>query len=112
MNMTHNIHNALFKRREIAFIMTSGKNPSYEEVRTLIAEKNSVPSEHVNVQRVLGSFGKNTFLVHAHVYDTAHDFEKIKTIEKTRKQKKEETKKLVDDTKKKAEELKAQKSAA
>src|SRR3989344_3570997 len=99
MNMIHDTHNALFKRKEISFVMTSGKNTSYEEVTTLIAEKNSVPVEHVSVQRVVGSFGKNTFLVHAHVYDSLNDFDQIKRIEKTRKQKKEEAKKLADEAK-------------
>ena len=98
--------NELLKRAEVSFTLESEKNPTYDEMKKIISEKFSKPEEQIHILHVLGHFGKRNFLVQAHVYDEMKNFESVKKLEKTRKQKKEETKQIADENKKAEEEKK------
>ena len=100
------MRNELLKRQEVSFSVESEKNPTYDEVRKMIAERFSKPEAQVHILQVLGHFGKNKFLVNAQVYDHLKDFESIQKLEKTRKKKKEEAKQITEEKKKAEEEKK------
>ncbi|MEN9626363.1 MAG: hypothetical protein RL557_691 [archaeon] len=104
--------NELFKRQEVSFTVESEKNPTYDEMKTVISEKFSKPEGQVHILQVLGHFGKNTFLVNAHVYDHLKDLESIQKLGKTRKKKKEEAKQEIEEKKKMEEEKKKAAEAA
>ncbi|MBS3093038.1 hypothetical protein J4456_00475 [Candidatus Pacearchaeota archaeon] len=100
--MKNEKRNELFKRTEIEFVIESEINPTYEEVRNMVAEKYSKPAENVDVLTVKGNFGKQSFNSIVYVYDTTEKLAEIKSLEKTRKKRKEE-----DKAKKEAEKAKA-----
>ena len=68
------------------------KNPSFDDMRKMLAEKFASPEENITVLGVKGHFGKNKFLVKSHMYDKKEGLQQILKIERTRKQKKEEIK--------------------
>jgi ribosomal protein S24E len=103
MDTTKNIRNDLFKRKEISFIIESGKNPNFDEMRKKIAEDFKKGEEAVDVYGVKGSFGSNKFKIEAYVYDSQEDLEKARQL--TQKQRKE-IKKAAEDAKKAADEAK------
>jgi ribosomal protein S24E len=105
MDIKKNTRNELFNRQEISFLVDSDKNPSFEEMKKLASEKLSKPEENIEVYGVKGKFGRGTFLVKAYVYDSHSDLKK--SIQKSRKQRREEAKALEDAKKAEAEAKKA-----
>lgn len=93
--------NELMKRKEISFLLESAKNPSFAEMKKLIAEKYSKSEENIDVYNIKGKFGRNTFLVKAYVYDSKEALEKA--VQKTGKQIREERKAIFEKNKAEAE---------
>ena len=103
MKIQKEIKNDLAKRKEIEFEVEAGKNPGFDEMKKLLSEKISKAEDCIDVYGIKGSFGKNKFLVKAYVYDSKKDLEAA--VQKTAKQRKEETK-LAEEAKKAEEEAK------
>ena len=106
MEFKKNIRNDLLKRQEISFLLESGKNPSFDEMRKKISEEMKKPEEAIDVYGIGGKFGRKTFLIKANLYDSKKDLDTIKQMSKTKKQKKaedEEKKKAAEESKKSAE---------
>jgi ribosomal protein S24E len=103
MNIKKDLKNELSKRKEIEFEIEAGKNPSFDEMKKLIAEKFSKSEDCIDVYGIKGSFGKNKFLIKGYIYDSKKDLEVA--IQKTAKQRKEEIKQA-DEAKKAVEEAK------
>jgi ribosomal protein S24E len=110
MKIKQDTRNELFKRQEIKFLIESGKNPTFVDMRKMISDKFSKPEENIDVFNIKGSFGSKHFCVDALVYDTKEQREKM--IVKTQKQRVEEAKVLEEEKKKAAEEKKAAEIAA
>ena len=110
MEIKKDFRNELFKRKEVSFVIQSGKNPSFAEMKTKISEHFKKPEEAIDVFNVNGKFGRDTFLVKAYVYDSKEDFEKA--IQKSRKQRKAEKKAEEEKKKAEAESKKAEEEAA
>jgi ribosomal protein S24E len=99
MELKKNIKNALMKRQEVSYLVEDKKNPSFPEMQKQISEEMKKPEELIDVYAIQGKFGRDTFLVKAYVYDSKKDFDSIKILNKTKKQRTAET-----EAKKKAEE--------
>lgn len=103
MEIKKDFKNDLFGRQELVLEVKSEKNPSFDEVRKMIADKVGKPEENVYVNRILGGFGNDVFEVEAQVYDSKESLDSIKRIEMTSKARKEEIKAKADAVKAKAE---------
>jgi len=90
MEIKKDIRNELFKRQEVRLEIQSENSPSFDEVRKEIVEKFGKPEENMDVYNIKGRFGKKVFMVDAYIYDSKEDLEKIKALQKTSKQRKEE----------------------
>jgi len=104
MEIKTNTRNELFSRNEIQGTVEAGKNPSYDEVKNMIAEKTAKNEENIEVLGIKGSFGSNKFEINAYVYDSKEDLEKA--VQKTQKQKKTEAEDMKKANKEKLEEKK------
>jgi len=77
--------NSLFNRREIKIIVKAEKNPSFQEVRKLIAEQCKANEEVIEVYGIKGKFGRDTFLISASIYKTKEDKEKFEKKQEKKK---------------------------
>ncbi len=102
MKIKSEIKNELFNRQELVLEVEFEINPGFEEMRKKISEKLKKPEEVIEVYNIKGSFGRKTFEIYAHVYDSKEDLEKA--VQKTKKQRDEE-KKVADEAYKSAKEL-------
>jgi len=93
--------NDLFKRNEIQIVVEAEKNPSFEEAKKMVVEQTGKPEENLDVYGVKGSFGSNSFIISAYIYDSKEDLEKA--VQKTKKQRTEEAKAAEDVKKAEAE---------
>ena len=88
MRVLSEFRNELFKRNEVSYNLDSEKNPSFDEVRKKISEKEKKPEENIDVDNIKGSFGSHTFKIKAYIYDSKEL--KDKAVQKTQKQRKAE----------------------
>jgi len=80
------MHNPLTNRKEIELkISDSPVPPSMEAAKKIIAEKFSVPEEHVHINKVAGKFGSKSFTIMANVYGSPSEREKFHLINKKEK---------------------------
>jgi ribosomal protein S24E len=93
------------------FEIKSDGVPSHDDVKKILSEKISVASELIRTRKIKGKFGTKVFDVHADVYSSKKEFDRVvkKTKQELEKEKKaiEEKKKAETETKKAAEEAKA-----
>ncbi len=109
MEFKKNIKNSLLKRQEISFLVEAQKNPGFDEMKKKISEELKKDEDLIDVYGISGKFGRSTFLVKANIYETKKDFDSIKILNKTKKQRKteaEETKKAAEEAKKAKDETK------
>ncbi len=109
MEFKKNIKNSLMNRQEISFLVEAEKNPGFGEMKKKISEELKKDEDVIDVYGVSGKFGRSTFLVKANIYETKKDFDSIKILNKTKKQRKteaEEIKKAIEEAKNAAEEAK------
>jgi len=69
--------NFLLNRREIKFIVKAGKNPSFQEAESLIANEFKAEKENIAIKGIKGKFGRDTFLITAFIYKSLQDKEKL-----------------------------------
>ncbi len=99
--------NLLFSRKEVKGSITADKTPSYQEVKTLISQKYSVPEEAIKIKGIKGKFGTRDFDVEVNVYNSEDEKNKIEIKKKKEtelEKKKAEQIKAEEEEKKKAEE--------
>lgn len=84
MDTKKNMRNDLFKRQEIVMEVAADKNPGFNEAKKIVSEKFSKPEENIEIRGVQGKFGKKTFAVDAHIYDSKEDL--VKAVQKSKKQ--------------------------
>lgn len=70
MEIKKDIKNELMCRREIALVLEADKNPSFAEMNKMVAEHFKANEENVLVEKIVGSFGSNKFIINASIYDT------------------------------------------
>lgn len=83
-------NNPLFNREEVVLEVVSNVSPSNSSVAKLIAEKFSSSEDKVKIKGIYGNFGTHVFTIHANVYKTIGDKEKIEI--KTKKERDAEKK--------------------
>ena len=77
--------NELLARKEIKVIVEATKNPSVDEAFALIIDKFKVDRDCIAIKLIKGKFGRDTFLVEAHIYKSKEDKEKIEPRKKVKK---------------------------
>ena len=65
--------NPLFNRREFQFEVQAKITPSRTEVGKSISKKLSTNLENIEIKKIEGKFGSNSFGVNAFVYDSKED---------------------------------------
>jgi ribosomal protein S24E len=83
MKILENKQNFLLNRKEIKLVVTSEKNPSYEEAIAIVGKEIKTVPENIVIKQVKGKFGRDTFLIVAYVYHSADD--KVKFEPKAKK---------------------------
>jgi len=87
-NITEEKQNSLFNRKEVKLIIESKATPSKVEAQKIVAGKFTADSEFVAVKKILGKFGRNTFLIIANIYKSKEDKDKGELKPKKKKEKK------------------------
>lgn len=77
--------NDLLKRHEVTALLNSETNPGIEQVKSLLAEKFKVSSEHVAVKSLKNNYGTNKFKIEALIYHSPAEKEKTEPKVKTKK---------------------------
>ncbi len=97
MEIIEKKENPLMGRDELKLDLESVKNPSFDEVAKIIAEKMSKDEESIVVDLIKANFGSSTFRVHAKVYHSKEHKARFEPKKKEKKSKetpqKEEKKK-------------------
>lgn len=105
MEITSEIRNDLFKRNEIMAELEAEKNPGFDEVRKMISEQTKKSEDSIDVYGIKGSFGSNSFVIKANVYDSKEDKDNAEQLtQKQRKVNKEEAAKQKEEAAKPEEE--------
>ncbi|HTZ41789.1 MAG TPA: hypothetical protein VMC07_01105 [Candidatus Omnitrophota bacterium] len=74
-------YNPLLNRREFTLSISEVNiPPSMDAARKMVAEKFSVPEEHVHVEKIKGRFGSNDFILSANIYGSPSEREKFHKI--------------------------------
>ena len=76
MKIVQDNQNELLNRREVKVVVDSSSNPSMDESRKIIADEFKVAEEGVLIKRIMGKFGRKTFLITANIYKSKEDKEK------------------------------------
>ena len=69
MDIKKDIKNPLM-RREIEAVLVYNKNPSFSEVAKILADEFKASEDQIMVENAKGTFGKDSFLIKACIYDT------------------------------------------
>lgn len=85
MEIIEKKENPLLARDELKFDLESVKNPSFEEVAKIIAEKMSKNEESIVVDLIKANFGSNKFRVHAKIYQSKEHKIKFEPKKKEKK---------------------------
>jgi ribosomal protein S24E len=89
MEIQTDARNELFKRQELTLTLQSGTTPNFNETKKQLAEQTKKPEENIDVHNIKSGFGNKTFTIHANIYDSKEDLDKIKQIQSTSKARKE-----------------------
>ena len=85
MKTIKNFRNDLLKRNEVKVVMTASKNPGLATAAKNIAEHLKTKEENIVVRELKSSFGRDTFLIDAFVYDSVMEKDKIEPKKKVKK---------------------------
>jgi len=85
-NITEEKENPLFNRKEIKVVIEAEHTPNKTDVEKLISEKFSVPSENIQIKKILGRFGSNNFSIIVNIYGSKEDKEKTEPKQKKKKE--------------------------
>jgi ribosomal protein S24E len=96
MKLLQDKQNELLNRKEVKIVIEAGKNPTFDEATEVVSKEFKSDKEAIKVKKVMGRFGRNTFLITANIYKNKQDLEKTEP----------KTKKEIEAEKKAAEEAK------
>lgn len=86
MEIKKDIRNDLMQRRQVQVILESEKNPTYADCAKMLADNFKGSEDAVMVEQIKGTFGKNTFIITASIYDSKElKEEAFKRLTKTKK---------------------------
>lgn len=97
MKITHEFYNPLFKRKEMIIVIEKEISPNKTSFAESLAEKLSTKQENIKISRILSHFGSKTFQIHANVYESKDDLDKVEL--KSKKQRDAEKKVIAEATK-------------
>ena len=89
METIQDTRNELFKRQELTFKLDSDTTPNFNDSKKQIAEQTKKPEENIDVHNIKSGLGNKTFTIHANIYDSKEDLDKIKQLQSTSKARKE-----------------------
>ena len=90
--------NALFNRKEIVAEVETEVTPSHTEIKKILSEKFSAPSENIRIQKIEGKFGVKIFTISANIYSSKEDLQKIEHFSKKELEKiKQESEKPIEE---------------
>ena len=73
LKITQEKENPLFNRKEFQFEVQSKVTPSRAEIGKLISEKFSTPIDNIEIKKINGKFGSNSFNIAAFIYKSKED---------------------------------------
>jgi ribosomal protein S24E len=85
MEIVEQKENQMLSRDELKLDIESEKNPSFEEVAKIIAEKLDKDESAIVVDLIKANFGSNKFRVHAKIYHSKEHKEKFEPKKKPKK---------------------------
>jgi len=100
INITKELDNPLFNRKEIELELASEITPSRLEVQEALSKKFSTLKDTIRVKQILGQFGSKTFKIVASIYTSKKDLEETESFSKKEK---DAMKKAEEEAKKTAE---------
>ncbi len=106
MKVLQDKQNELLNRKEIKIVVEAGKNPTFDEATEIVAKEFKANKEGIKIKKIIGKFGRNTFLITANIYKNKTDLDKT---EVKKKKEIEEEKKAAEEAKKAEEEAAKQK---
>ncbi len=106
MKVLQDNQNELLNRKEIKLVVEAGKNPTMDEAAEIVSKEFKSDKESIKVKKVMGRFGRSTFLIIANVYKNKEDKEKIEP--KTKREIEEEKKAAKQSAEEKPEEKPAE----
>jgi len=68
--------NTLLNRKEVKMLVEAEKNPGFADMLKAVAEKYKIDESLINVNKIKGKFGRDTFLINAFLYKTVEEKEK------------------------------------
>lgn len=77
MEIKEEFRNDLLKRSEIQAVINSGSNPGVGLGKKMIMEKLKISEDKIAIKNIKSTFGRDSFLIKAFVYDTLEDKEMI-----------------------------------
>jgi ribosomal protein S24E len=78
-------NNTVLRRKEVKFVVESGKNPTFEDMAEVAAKEFKADKEAIVIKKIKGKFGRDTFLITAFAYDSKEDKEKTEKKKKVKK---------------------------
>lgn len=82
LKITEQKDNSLLKRKEIKGVMHADKNPSFEDVKTMLSEQLKADKELIVVKKIKGEYGSDEFSIRAIIYQTKKDLDETEIITK------------------------------
>ena len=82
MKILEEKNNLLFKRKEIVAEMQTKSSPNFSEIEKFLSEKFGVLGENIKIKKIHGSFGNNSFVITAFIYNSKEDKEKTEITKK------------------------------
>jgi ribosomal protein S24E len=86
LNILTEKENPLFKRKEVQVTIESEKAPSKDDAAKMLANSFSSKPESIQIKKIEGKFGGNSFKIDANIYQSEQD--KLKTEPKPKEKKK------------------------
>lgn len=85
MNIIHDKHNLLLKRKELMVSVHQESNPSTSAAKTMIAQSLSVSEDLVVIKSIRNRYGVREFHIESFVYDSAESLDKTEQKAKEKK---------------------------
>jgi len=90
MEIIEDLDNEVLKRKQVKVIVEAEKNPTINEAMDIISREFKVDKDKIVIKLVKGKFGRKTFLIHAFIYNSKEDKEKIEPKKKVKEEAGEE----------------------
>lgn len=85
LKIIHEKENPLFSRKEVIAEIKKSISPKRADAENSLAEKFSVTSDRIKVDRIIPKFGSDIFIIYARIYKSKEDKDDIEPKVKTGK---------------------------